>query len=88
MNALVSYLFGVIVIEAVVIYLTVIFANQLAENKKCELKIFDALGKIVFQSAVSSPQSSVDVSNYDNGIYFVQLNAEDKTGTQKLVIQH
>ena len=34
MNALVSYLFGVIVIEAVVIYLTVIFANQLAENKK------------------------------------------------------
>ena len=60
----------------------------LAENKKCELKICDALGKMVFQSAVSSPQSSVDVSNFDNGIYFVQLNAEDKTGTQKLIIQH
>ena len=34
MNSLVSYLLGVIVIEAVVIYFTVIFANQLAENKK------------------------------------------------------
>jgi hypothetical protein len=34
MNSLVFYLFGVIVIEAVVIYFTVIFANQLAENKK------------------------------------------------------
>ncbi|WP_269226344.1 hypothetical protein [Flavobacterium eburneipallidum] len=33
-NSLFSYLFGVITIEAVVIYLTVIFANQLAENKK------------------------------------------------------
>jgi hypothetical protein len=33
-NALVSYLLGVIVIEAVVIYFTVIFSNQLAENKK------------------------------------------------------
>ncbi|MCI4442506.1 MAG: hypothetical protein JHC39_03275 [Lentimicrobium sp.] len=33
-NALVPYLLGVIVIEAIVIYLTVIFANQLAENKK------------------------------------------------------
>ena len=61
---------------------------QLVENKKCELKIFDALGKIVFQSTVSSPQSSVDVGNFDNGIYYVQLNAEDKTGTQKLIIQH
>lgn len=33
-NPLVSYLFGVISVEAVVIYFTVIFANQLAENKK------------------------------------------------------
>jgi hypothetical protein len=33
-NALVSYLFGVIVIEAVVIYFTVVFSTQLAENKK------------------------------------------------------
>ncbi len=30
----VLYLLGVILIEAVVIYLTLIFANQLAQNKK------------------------------------------------------
>lgn len=34
LNNLISYLFGVIVIEAVVIYFTVIFASQLAENSK------------------------------------------------------
>ena len=33
-NSLISYLLGVIVIEAVVIYLTVIFAKQLSENNK------------------------------------------------------
>lgn len=33
-NPLISFLFGVIVIEAFVIYFTVIFANQLAENQK------------------------------------------------------
>ena len=33
-NSLVFYLLGVILIEAVVIYFTVIFANQLAANKK------------------------------------------------------
>ena len=34
MNSLISYLLGVILVEAVVIYLTVIFSTQLAENKK------------------------------------------------------
>lgn len=33
-NSLVSYLAGVIIIEAVVIYCTVMFSTQLAENKK------------------------------------------------------
>jgi hypothetical protein len=33
-NSLVFYLLGVILVESVVIYFTVIFANQLAENKK------------------------------------------------------
>jgi hypothetical protein len=33
-NPLLSYLLGVIVIEAIVIYFTVIFSTQLAENKK------------------------------------------------------
>ena len=33
-NPLVYYLFGIIVVEAIVIYFTVIFANQLAANKK------------------------------------------------------
>ncbi len=33
-NSLVFYLLGVILVEAIVIYFTVIFANHLAENKK------------------------------------------------------
>jgi len=33
-NSLVSYLFGVIIIQTVVVYFTVIFANQLISNKK------------------------------------------------------
>jgi hypothetical protein len=39
-NSLVFYLLGVILVEAVVIYFTVIFANQLAENKKL-MKLID-----------------------------------------------
>lgn len=34
LNQLIFYLLGVIVVEAIVIYFTVIFANQLAENRR------------------------------------------------------
>ena len=46
-NSLVFYLFGVILVEAVVIYFTVIFANQLAENKKI-LKFIDFFAVFFF----------------------------------------
>lgn len=46
-NSLVFYLLGVILVEAVVIYFTVIFANQLAENKKI-LKFIDFFAVFFF----------------------------------------
>lgn len=46
-NSLVLYLFGIILVEAVVIYFTVIFANQLAENKKI-LKFIDFFAVFFF----------------------------------------
>ena len=46
-NSLVLYLLGVILVEAVVIYFTVIFANQLAENKKI-LKFIDFFAVFFF----------------------------------------
>ena len=59
-----------------------------AENKKCELKIFDVMGKEIWKSEVRGQKSEVDVSKFENGIYFVQLQSENKTSTQKLIIQH
>lgn len=46
-NSLVLYLFGVILVEAIVIYFTVIFANQLAKNKKI-LKFIDFFAVFFF----------------------------------------
>lgn len=46
-NSLVSYLLGVILVEAVVIYFTVVFANQLAENKKL-MKFIDFFAVFFF----------------------------------------
>jgi len=46
-NSLIFYLLGVILVEAFVIYFTVIFANQLAENKKL-MKIIDFFAVFFF----------------------------------------
>jgi PKD repeat protein len=47
--------------------------------EKTELKIFDVTGREVFQSPVFSIQSSINVSKFESGSYFVQLsNAESE----------
>ena len=37
---------------------------------------------------ISVEKSQVDLSKFENGIYFLQLSSENKTATQKLIIQH
>lgn len=47
LNALIPYLFGIVVVEALVIYLTVLFSNQLASNKQL-LKCIDYFSLFFF----------------------------------------
>ncbi len=65
-----------------------VYSSQFSKNKNCVLKIFDVMGKEVQCSTIHSSMVQIDMSKFDNGIYYVQLNAEYKTGIQKLIIQH
>lgn len=58
-----------------------------------ELKIFDVMGKEVYRLLVNGQQSIIDVSKFENGIYFIQVStpeSSDRTGvsSQKIIIQH
>jgi hypothetical protein len=55
---------------------------------KCSLRILDVAGREVFQSSAISLPSSVDVSNFENGIYFVQVTSENETAAQRIIIHH
>ena len=75
------------------------FTIQLGEeddlqNKNYHLEIYNTLGERVFQSAISNPQSAIDLSNKSKGIYFIKIQSgdPDKNGagkiyTEKVVIQ-
>ncbi|WP_299768938.1 glycoside hydrolase family 9 protein [uncultured Dokdonia sp.] len=50
-----------------------------------ELKIYSVLGQFVHSEIVTN-NSIVDISNLTRGMYFVKLNQDTKTSTQKLIV--
>jgi hypothetical protein len=63
-------------------------------NEGDGLKIFDVLGKEILRSEIRGEKSEIDVSKFENGIYFVQLVAVLANGKeadrilQKLIVNH
>jgi len=55
-------------------------------NLSAEIRIFNVLGKQVFYQS-KSIKNTIDVSNFNKGIYLVKIDVDGKSKTQKLVIQ-
>ena len=53
-------------------------------NDVLDVKLFDVLGKQIF----ASKQNQIDVSNLPDGVYFIQVQTNTSTTTQKIMVQH
>ncbi len=49
------------------------------------IKVYNAIGQLMLSANSSSPESVIDISNWQAGIYFVKVEAGGKTGTYKLM---
>lgn len=49
------------------------------------LSIFDIMGKLIFTENVSKNKIRIDISNFSNGIYFLQLYSGDKIISKKFI---
>jgi hypothetical protein len=49
-----------------------------------DVKLFDVLGKQI----TSTKQNQMDVSNFNDGVYFIQVQTKQNTTTQKIIVQH
>lgn len=65
-----------------------VFSNQSATGKVQMIKVFNAMGKIVYSDIKSTVNCKLKTANWTNGIYFVQLTTDDKTVLRKVVISH
>lgn len=54
-----------------------------------DINIYDALGKKIVSKSMSSPDdqdTSFDLSNYSNGVYYVEIQSEENRVMQKIVL--
>jgi len=60
---------------------------NLQKNIEADIRVFDVLGKlVVYQPNVSiSKEHTIDISELNNGIYFIRINSEIGAVTKKLI---
>lgn len=56
-------------------------------NKNLDFNIYNLLGKKVMQGTVSAAAKTIDVTNFNEGVYILQLSSEFGTTTRKIVKQ-
>ncbi len=52
-----------------------------------DVQVYNAVGQLVYSTVINNKTATVDVSSLQNGVYFVKINSELGTTTQKLVVK-
>jgi hypothetical protein len=55
--------------------------------EKAELKIYNSLGQLVFEDAITSENTVVNVSGFERGIYLVLIETDEGVLKEKLIIR-
>lgn len=64
--------------------LNIILPTGLANAK---VTVFDVLGKMVYSGDISNISSSINVSNWNSGVYLVKVTSNDVTQTKRFIKQ-
>ncbi len=56
-------------------------------GKNANIKIKDASGKLIYTAISQNSKESIDTSRFANGVYFIHIQTNGITMTQKLIIQ-
>ncbi len=51
------------------------------------VKIVNVLGEVVFQSEIHHPKSEIDIKNYEQGVYFVEIKSGEEVMRKRFVKQ-
>ncbi len=63
-----------------------IFNVSIDKSGISQVKVFDLAGKEVFNTTAENQNTKIDLSNLQNGVYFIQVVNNDQTHSQKIII--
>lgn len=75
-------------VEALSVFPTVAKTQLTIKNalENALISILNVSGQLVYQNTMSSSKEVVDVSNFENGYYFVQTGTEENYATTKFIV--
>jgi hypothetical protein len=62
--------------------------NVSCNLENIEWNILNILGNIVIHQKTQTKLTSIDISNLNDGVYFIQLRTKEINNTQKVIVQH
>ena len=62
--------------------------NHLLEGEKCEIKIIDLSGKLVYEDVLSSGNNAISLNYVNSGMYILKIVFKDSTFNEVLVIDN
>lgn len=63
-----------------------LFIDNSAFDNPLEVKVFDSLGKVIINTKISNQLEAIDISQLNNGVYFITLRNNGVNQTQKIVV--
>jgi hypothetical protein len=64
-----------------------IFISSATNNQQSAINMFDITGQLVYTEAINAQQSTIDVSGFASGVYFVQVHLNGNVSTKKVVVK-
>jgi hypothetical protein len=58
---------------------------EIGERKPYQLKVLNVLGQIVLQKVIYLPEETLDVANFSNGVYTLEISDKDITSRLKFI---
>jgi photosystem II stability/assembly factor-like uncharacterized protein len=56
-----------------------------ASLRTASIKLYNALGELVYEGTAKDEETKIDVSNFSQGVYFIECSTEDKVTVKKFV---
>ena len=63
------------------------FVIALDATAKYDITIINVLGQTVYATSTNTMETTIDLSNFDKGVYNVELKNNDATFTEKVIVE-